>query len=583
MTSTAAIPEHKVFENTNSRSIEIGDWYIAAKTNPISNAAECDALQVSLSGLPLPEMTFGNNSLELVHRPSGWSYAFTTADALRGVKNGELAEGDGGVKVGYAEAWLQSRTGPSSQLPMPKTVPTKPYDWTYTTMYCGHEKCSLPSTSWHPADPDNTSHAIPIAELTRQDPILFYAEIPLFEDELHDNGASHLLVRIRVMPTCLFILCRFTLRVDNVLFRTYDTRLYHSFSSSPPFVVKETSGWEAPYERVKRHLRRRDDLTPLTDPTWIASILTKLPAEATQLAGAAILVEKDIPLEIDTGFLTVTDLNPVDAESYSADLEDYLMSTARDGVQTLLASLFDLPTTPSEDGPVAQLPPPTTQLPRAKPLPKPKPLTKWEKFANAKGIQKKRKDKKEWDEERQEWVDRWGWKGANKKEETQWLTEVPANADADFDPSKAVRDARKERVAKNEKQRLQNLARAQQEGSTSSGPLVTKDQRKTDINRTLATTRVSTASMGRFDRALEGEKKLKGVKRKFEPTELSSTAEKSQNMAILSKIEREPAARKSKGDDVLNVRKAVRMASKGKGSAALARESEGSKRKGKRR
>lgn len=35
-----------------------------------------------------------------------------------------------------------------------------------------------------------------MAELTRQDPILFYAEIPLFEDELHDNGSSDLLVRI---------------------------------------------------------------------------------------------------------------------------------------------------------------------------------------------------------------------------------------------------------------------------------------------------------------------------------------------------------------------------------------------------
>lgn len=35
-----------------------------------------------------------------------------------------------------------------------------------------------------------------MAELMRQDPILFYAEIPLYEDELHDNGASHLLVRI---------------------------------------------------------------------------------------------------------------------------------------------------------------------------------------------------------------------------------------------------------------------------------------------------------------------------------------------------------------------------------------------------
>lgn len=33
-------------------------------------------------------------------------------------------------------------------------------------------------------------------ELTRPDPILFYAEVPLYEDELHDNGSSHLLVRI---------------------------------------------------------------------------------------------------------------------------------------------------------------------------------------------------------------------------------------------------------------------------------------------------------------------------------------------------------------------------------------------------
>jgi TIP41-like family len=54
------------------------------------------------------------------------------------------------------------------------------------------------------------------------------------------------------MPTCIFILSRFTLRVDNVLFRAHDTRIYHSFASAPPLVVRETRGWEAPYERVKR-------------------------------------------------------------------------------------------------------------------------------------------------------------------------------------------------------------------------------------------------------------------------------------------------------------------------------------------
>lgn len=78
---------------------------------------------------------------------------------------------------------------------MPKTVPTKPYDWTYTTIYPGHN-ISTASIEWQAADPDNPAHAVNLAELSRQDPILFFAEIPLFEDELHDNGASDLLTRI---------------------------------------------------------------------------------------------------------------------------------------------------------------------------------------------------------------------------------------------------------------------------------------------------------------------------------------------------------------------------------------------------
>jgi regulator of ribosome biosynthesis len=60
-------------------------------------------------------------------------------------------------------------------------------------------------------------------------------------------------------------------------------------------------------------------------------------------------------------------------------------------------------------------------------------------------------------------------------------------------------------VAKNEKKRLQNL-------SHSAGPSST--DRKKEIERTLATTRVSTASIGKFDRQLEGEKKPRGLKRK---------------------------------------------------------------------
>jgi type 2A phosphatase activator TIP41 len=88
--------------------IDIHGWHIAAATKPISNAAECDALQSAL-GFPLPEMTFGNNRLALEHRPSAWKLTLDARGALSRVKGGELGEGDGGVKVGYADAWLKSR------------------------------------------------------------------------------------------------------------------------------------------------------------------------------------------------------------------------------------------------------------------------------------------------------------------------------------------------------------------------------------------------------------------------------------------------------------------------------------------
>ncbi|KIM58769.1 hypothetical protein SCLCIDRAFT_127483 [Scleroderma citrinum Foug A] len=282
MSTAVAVPQHKLSESPNSRTIEIYDWIITASTNPISNAAECDALQATL-GFSLPEMTFGNNYLTLEHRTSAWRMRFDAEGALAGVKSGELEEGDGGVKVGYADAWLKSRTDPGTSLPLPTTVIAKPYDWTYTTVYSGHHpNGGVESGPWRDADADNCTHEIPLAELTRPDPILFYAEIPLYEDELHDNGSSNLLVRIRVMPTCFFILARFALRVDNVLFRIHDTRIYHSFLSSPPLVVRQVSGWEAPYDRVKRRLPKRNDLNPLTDANWIANILTEISSETTR-------------------------------------------------------------------------------------------------------------------------------------------------------------------------------------------------------------------------------------------------------------------------------------------------------------
>ena len=127
---------------------------------------------------------------------------------------------------------------------------------------------------------------------------------------------------------------------------------------------------------------------------------------------------------------------------------------------------------------------------------------------------------------------RWGRDGKNKEKEDQWIHEVKADARVylffsrlfpffafghvrtetllaavDVDPVQDAKNARKARVAKNERQKLQNIARAQAAREE-------RQQRQVDIDQTLASTRISTASMGKFDKKLEGDKKMRGVKRK---------------------------------------------------------------------
>jgi type 2A phosphatase activator TIP41 len=207
-------PRYSVDEEGPVRTLTLPAWTIVAENHPMSNAAQLDVLDAELK-IHLPEMTFGANRINLKHRSSGWQYEFSTKEALRGVKNGPLEEGDGSVKVRHADEWLKSRyvlststllasnltrynrTSVNTDIPIPETIPIKPYDWTYTTAYEGHPCPEFQKEiRFQDADPSNPSHSIPMNELARHDPILFYAQTLLFEDELHDNGSSSLLVRL---------------------------------------------------------------------------------------------------------------------------------------------------------------------------------------------------------------------------------------------------------------------------------------------------------------------------------------------------------------------------------------------------
>lgn len=119
----------------------------------------------------------------------------------------------------------------------------KPFDWSYSTDYKGttNSRTRLFEPSMSP---------IPLELLKRPDPILFFDEVMLYEDEMADNGITLLSCKIRVMPARLLLLCRFFMRLDNVLLRIRDTRVYVEFDSGE--VIREHLEKEEDYEVVRK-------------------------------------------------------------------------------------------------------------------------------------------------------------------------------------------------------------------------------------------------------------------------------------------------------------------------------------------
>ncbi|GIJ91507.1 hypothetical protein Asppvi_010473 [Aspergillus pseudoviridinutans] len=197
-----------------------------------------------------------------------------------------------------------------------------------------------------------------------------------------------------------------------------------------------------------------------------------------------VTVSKPTPYTFDLGYLMANDPNPLELPR-SEPLNVSLKAIARDGTQSLLNQLLTTcPITSSaQNGVLLTLPPPTTVLPRHKPLPTPKPPTKWELFARKKGIgkysnkpgaalaDKERRKKLVYDEEKGEWVPRWGYKGKNKSDD-EWLVEVKEKDWKKEEEAAAKgssirglsRADRKERIRRNERKMRSNERRSRKSG-----------------------------------------------------------------------------------------------------------------------
>lgn len=174
--------------------------------------------------------------------------------------------------------------------------------------------------------------------------------------------------------------------------------------------------------------------------------------------------EIDRNLTFDVGNLTAWDPESIVMPKAGPQREDYLRQIAQDDTQNLLNKLYSMHDTEVIEGEkVLKLPDPTTILPRAKKIPVPKPPTKWEKFAQDKGIKSKsdkRREKLVYDDSTAKWVPRYGYEKVKNQEEKDWIIEIPDQADPNVDYFSQRTSEKKERIAKNKFQQLRNVERA---------------------------------------------------------------------------------------------------------------------------
>ncbi|KAH9655810.1 TIP41-like protein [Citrus sinensis] len=258
------------------RGLRIRGWEIESRKRSILNSSSVERWEQKLETNHLPEMVFGESCLVLKHVESGTKIHFNAFDALSGWKQ----EGLPPVEVPAAAQW-KFRSKPFEQLILD-------YDYTFTTPYCGSETIEMDTDKHGTRDNldgssslhwEDCKEKIDVVALASKEPILFYDEVVLYEDELADNGVSLLTVKV--------------LRVDGVLMRLRDTRMHCVFSDSGNPVILRENCWREATVQALAAKGYPTDSAAYSDPSIISQRLPVIMHRTQKLKISGIMESLD--------------------------------------------------------------------------------------------------------------------------------------------------------------------------------------------------------------------------------------------------------------------------------------------------
>ena len=276
----------------NNKEIELSKfsykgWDFYSHTENMLNSKDLDILikNKEENGLyisHLPEIFYGFNRLFLINESQNFCYEFNPLQMLSLTNNNVRQKLLKEKEIYYIPTQAKSQYS--------KTDDTKnEMDWSFSSPYMGHitsiNNCIM--NKYYPKINETkklrTEKSNMIFPEIKVENVLNYNQVQFFEDELGDIGLSEGKIGFGVMDQCFLGLMRCYLRVDNILVRNIDTKIYHKFGEK--YIIRNFSLKEKTYDELKNngfHLSNQWNLSP-TQSEAVAPFLGNPVFEITDL------------------------------------------------------------------------------------------------------------------------------------------------------------------------------------------------------------------------------------------------------------------------------------------------------------
>ncbi|GAB9465615.1 hypothetical protein Gpo141_00003018 [Globisporangium polare] len=249
------LADTKAADELEFKGIRIRDWLIGSNKTHITPLDDMDKIADEAKLTP-PEMVFGKNQLVFFHEPTGVCYSFLAVEALKGAHFSAPKSDQAADIVAHQQQQLKVSIAKHNTNKEDVKELDISYDWTYTTDYKGtlqrlaRDGLQFASTDETSAGVcvESTQERIDMEKLKVREPILWFEDVALYEDELHDHGVSAMSIKMRVMPSGFYVLARYWMRLDHVVVRLHETRIHHLFGSAQ--LIREYTRKEESFENL---------------------------------------------------------------------------------------------------------------------------------------------------------------------------------------------------------------------------------------------------------------------------------------------------------------------------------------------